>query len=38
MEPHGGGLWTMEDLDLLASDLDSSLSGLGGTGSTAFDM
>ncbi|XP_055941344.1 transcription factor CP2-like isoform X1 [Argiope bruennichi] len=38
MEPPGGGLWTMEDLDLLASDLDSSLSGLGGAGTTTFDM
>lgn len=38
MEPPPGGTWTMEDLDLLASDLDSSLSGLGGASSTTFDM
>ncbi|XP_035215809.1 uncharacterized protein LOC118189334 [Stegodyphus dumicola] len=34
MEP----LWNIEDLDLLASDLDTSLSGLGGSTATAFDM
>ncbi|GFQ81073.1 transcription factor CP2 [Trichonephila clavata] len=38
MEPPAGGTWTIEDLDLLASDLDSSLSGLGGAPSTTFDM
>ncbi|GFT84158.1 transcription factor CP2 [Nephila pilipes] len=38
MEPPAGGIWTMEDLDLLASDLDSSLSGLGGAPSSTFDM
>ncbi|XP_054710466.1 transcription factor CP2-like isoform X2 [Uloborus diversus] len=30
--------WNIEDLDLLASDLDTSLSGLGGEGHTTFDM
>ncbi|KFM64356.1 hypothetical protein X975_25068, partial [Stegodyphus mimosarum] len=34
MEP----LWNIEDLDLLASDLDTSLSGLGGSTTTTFDM
>ncbi|GIY30618.1 hypothetical protein CDAR_461261 [Caerostris darwini] len=38
METPSGGLWTMEDLDLLASDLDSSLSGLGGAANHTFDM
>ncbi|XP_071038879.1 transcription factor CP2 isoform X1 [Parasteatoda tepidariorum] len=31
-------LWSVDDLDLLASDLDSSLTGLGGPVSSTFDM